>query len=147
MLRWRRPQDLIDVERLLYLFSMISQLLVWEILWSRSSLEWRHTERNGVTNHGRLDCLLNRLFRRRSKKTWKLRVTDLYEGKPPVTEGFPSQRASNAETVSVWWRHHVARWLVFPVGRWGYVRTWFGFWLHTSKIINVFWRKISCLFK
>ena len=24
----------------------------------------------------------------------------------PVTHGFPSQRASNAENVSIWWRHH-----------------------------------------
>ena len=27
-------------------------------------------------------------------------------GNPPVTGGFPSQRASNAENVSIWWRHH-----------------------------------------
>ena len=25
---------------------------------------------------------------------------------PPVTGGFPSQRLSNAENVSIWWRHH-----------------------------------------
>ena len=24
-----------------------------------------------------------------------------------MTDGFPSQRASNAENVSIWWRHHV----------------------------------------
>ena len=24
----------------------------------------------------------------------------------PVTGEFPAQRASNAETVSIWWRHH-----------------------------------------
>ena len=28
-------------------------------------LQWRHYERGGVSNHQRLDCLLNRLFRRR----------------------------------------------------------------------------------
>ena len=39
-----------------------------------------------------------------SKKTSKLRVTGLFEGNPPVT---PSQRASNAENASIWWRHHV----------------------------------------
>ena len=27
-------------------------------------------------------------------------------GIPPVTGGFPSQRANNAENVSIWWRHH-----------------------------------------
>ena len=41
------------------------------------------------------------------KKTSKRRVTGLCEGNPPVTGGFPSQRASNAENVSIWWRHHV----------------------------------------
>ena len=52
------------------------------------------------------DCLLNRLFRRRSKKTSKLRVTGLCAGNPPVTGEFPSQMASYAENVSIWWRHH-----------------------------------------
>ena len=33
-----------------------------------SSLQWRHNERDGVSNHRRLDCLLNRFFRRRSNK-------------------------------------------------------------------------------
>ena len=52
-------------------------------------------------------CLLNRFFGRRSKKTSKLRVTGLCEGNPPVIGGFSSQRASNAETASIWWCHHV----------------------------------------
>ena len=72
-----------------------------------SSLQWRHNERDGVSNHRRLDCLLNRLFRRRSKKTSELRVIGFYEGNPLVTGGFPPQKASNAEKVSIWWRHHV----------------------------------------
>ena len=52
------------------------------------------------------DCLLNLLFRSRSKKTPKLRVTGLCAGNSPVTGEFPAQRASNAENVSIWWRHH-----------------------------------------
>ena len=43
------------------------------------------------------DCLLNRLFRWRSKKTSKLRFTGLCAGNSPVTGEFPAQRASNAE--------------------------------------------------
>ena len=35
---------------------------------SRSMRQWRHTERDGASNHRPLHCLLNRLFRRRSKK-------------------------------------------------------------------------------
>ena len=49
------------------------------------SLQWRHNERHGVSNRRRLDCFLNHLFRHRSKKTPKLRVSGLYGGKPPVT--------------------------------------------------------------
>ena len=49
--------------------------------------------------HRRLNCLAICLFRRTSKKTSKLGVTDLCEGNPPVTGGFPSQRASNVENV------------------------------------------------
>ena len=73
---------------------------------SVSTLEWRHNERDGVSNHQPHGCLLNRLFRRRSKKTSTLRVTGLCEGNSPVPGEFPAQRASNAENVSIWWRHH-----------------------------------------
>ena len=58
---------------------------------------WRHNEHDGVSNHQPHLCLLNRLFRRRSKKTSKLRVTGLCVGNSPVTGEFPAQRASNAE--------------------------------------------------
>ena len=61
------------------------------------SLQWRHNGRDGVPNHRRPYCLLRRLFRRRSKKTSKLRVTGFCEGDSSVTGGFPSQRASNAK--------------------------------------------------
>ena len=71
-----------------------------------NTLQWRHNERLGVSNHQPHDCLLNRLFRHRSKKTLKLRVTGFCEGKSPVTGEFPAQRASNAENVFIWWRHH-----------------------------------------
>ena len=57
-------------------------------------------------NHPCLDCFLNCLFRLWSKKTSNLRVTGLCEGNSPVTGEFPTQRASNAENVSIWWRHH-----------------------------------------
>ena len=69
-------------------------------------LQWRHNWRDGVSNNQGLDSLLNRLFKRRSNKTTKLRVTGLCEGNSPVTGEVPSQRASNAENVSIWWHHH-----------------------------------------
>ena len=46
-----------------------------------------------------------------SKKTSKLRVTGLCVGNSPVTGEFPAQMASNAENVSIWWRHHVS-WVI-----------------------------------
>ena len=46
-------------------------------------------------------------IRHRSKKTSKLRVTGLSAGNSPMTGEFPAQRASNAENVAIWWRHHV----------------------------------------
>ena len=76
---------------------------------SSTTLQWRHNGRDGVSNHQPHDCLLNRLFKRRSKKTSKLRVTGLCAGNSPVTGEFPAQRASNVENVSIWWRHHEKR--------------------------------------
>ena len=73
---------------------------------SHNALRWCHNGRDSVSNHQPRDCLLNRLNRRRSKKTSKLRVTGLYAGISSETGEFPAQMASNAENVSVWWRHH-----------------------------------------
>ena len=69
-------------------------------------LQWRHNEHDSVSNHQPHDCLLNRLFGRRSKKTSKLRVTGLCAGNSPGTGEFPAQMASNADNVSIWWHHH-----------------------------------------
>ena len=70
----------------------------WGVCWmvdlngcpSALTLEWRHYQGDGVSNHQPHDCLLNRLFRRRSKKTSKLRVTGLCPGNSPVTGEFPT---------------------------------------------------------
>ena len=70
------------------------------------ALRWRHNGRGGVSNHQPQDCLLNRSFRRRSKKTSKLRFTGLCVGNSPGTSEFPAQMASNEENVSIWWCHH-----------------------------------------
>ena len=73
---------------------------------AKKTLQWCHNGRDGVSSHQPHECLLNRLFGRRSKKTSKLRVTGLCEGNSPMTGEFPAQRTSNAENVSIWWRHH-----------------------------------------
>ena len=71
-----------------------SPALSRELYWP---LQWRHNGHGGASSHQPRDCLLNRLFRRRCKKTSKLRVTGLCAGNSPVTGEFPAQRASNAE--------------------------------------------------
>ena len=48
-----------------------------------TTLQWRHNGRDSVANQQHHDCLLNRLFRRRSKKTSKLRITGLCAGNSP----------------------------------------------------------------
>ena len=70
------------------------------------SLQWRHNGHDGVSNHQPYDCLLNRSFSRKSKKTSKLRVTGLCTGNSPMTGEFPAQMASYAEIddVIMWMR-------------------------------------------
>ena len=82
------------------IFSFHSCALQWR--------DWCHNRRDGISNHQPRQCLLNCLFRRKSKRTSKLRVTGLCEGNSPVTGEFPAQMASNAENVSIWWCHHGA---------------------------------------
>ena len=82
----------------------------------QEALLWRHNGHDGVSNHQPHECLLNRLFRRKSKKTSKLRVTGLCVGNSPGTGEFPAQMASNAENVSIWWRHHIFMILISTMG-------------------------------
>ena len=82
-----------------------------------SPLQWGHNGRDGFSNLQPHDCLLNRLFRRRSNKTSKLRVTGLCAGnspgpvnsphKWPVTRKmFPFDDVIMAESVPMPWPHH-----------------------------------------
>ena len=70
------------------------------------TLHWRHNDHGGISNNQPHECLLNRLFRRRSKKTSKLRLTGLCAGNSLGTGELPAQRASYTENVSILWRHH-----------------------------------------
>ena len=60
-------------------------------------LHWRHNDHDGVSNHQPRGCLLDRLFRRRSKKTSKLRVTGLCVGNSSGPVDSPHKRASYAK--------------------------------------------------
>ena len=125
----KKPQNTNDITLRVYISSVASPLLKHcqslpahggDHLWSNNNtgphtsmnhiwiiaLRWHHNKHDGISNHQPHNCLLNCLFRRRSKKTSKLRVSRLCEGNSLVTGEFPAQRSSNAENVSIWWCHH-----------------------------------------
>ena len=54
------------------------------------TLQWRHNGRDCASNHQLHHCLLNPVFRRRSKKASKLRVTGLCVGNSMVTGESPA---------------------------------------------------------
>ena len=56
------------------------------------ALQWRHMDIT-TSQHRQLHCLFNPLLRHTSKKTPELRFTGLCKSYPPVTGGFPLQRA------------------------------------------------------
>ena len=105
---------LIIIDQCLYSVLCQKSLNKWCMIYFLNSLKqtkplplpWRHNRQDGVSNHQPHQCLLNRLFGRRSKKTSKLRVTGLCLVNSPETDKFPAQMASSAENVSIWWRHH-----------------------------------------
>ena len=71
------------------------------------TLQKRHNERDGVSNHRRFDCWLSRLFRHRSKKTSRLRVTGLCGGNSPVTGEFPTQSGKCFRLMTSSWFNHI----------------------------------------
>ena len=89
------------------LAKLYSKWVTSVIFFHMTPLRWRQNGRDSVSNHQSHDCLLNILFRRRSKKTSKLRVIGFCAGNSPGTGEFPAQMASTVENVSIWWRHHV----------------------------------------
>ena len=105
------------------------------------SLRWRHNECDSVSNHQPHDCLLNRLFKRRSKKTSKLRVTGLCAVNSSGTGEFPAQMASYAENVSIWWRHHVG-WNVT-----GRSEIWWKLYIHHAMNSDLTGRNTACLYQ
>ena len=75
--------------------TMISHRLTFE---GAAALQWRHNERDGVSP-------VSLMFAQAQVKKKVPRQWPLWE---ESTGRFPSQRASNAENVSISWRHHDA---------------------------------------
>ena len=105
----------LNIQVITTIFHLGSVILTIPAKW-RLNIQWRHNGRDGVSNHQPHQCLLNRLFGRRSKKISKPRVTGLCVGNSPGIGEFPAQMASDAENVSIWWHHHaIACWMVLPM--------------------------------
>ena len=78
------------------------------VQWTNESLQWHHNERNGILNQRRLNGLFAQPFvwAQIKKNIKALRHWPLW-GEFTGARWIPSQRGSNAENVSIWWRHHV----------------------------------------
>ena len=88
----------------IYQYRMVTtyHFMAWLLIGWQHTLQLRHNDHNGISNHQPYSCLLNRLFRHRLKKTAKLHVTGL-------CGEFTSDRwisCTKAENVSIWWRRH-----------------------------------------
>ena len=109
---------------------------IWFMLRSNficlGALWWRHNDHDSVSNHQPHECLLKRLFRRRSKKTSKLRVTGLCVRNSPGPVNSPHKGPVTRK--------------MFPFddvimerGPW---KTWIPFHTHRNRV-NVWWWEIA----
>ena len=79
---------------------------LWYWLCKVDTLQWCHNGQDGVSNHQPHNCLLNHLFKAQIKENTKApRHWPLY-GECTGDGEFPTQRAGNAENVSISWCHH-----------------------------------------
>ena len=67
-------------------------------------ITWRHNGHDGASNHQPHDCLP--IIQAQIKESIKATCHWPLWGDSPVAGEFPSTKASNAESVSIWWRHH-----------------------------------------
>ena len=92
--------------------------LVVGTLWEPGRFRWKlhpsietwpliSTSNRGETTLPNVRIVYSNVYSGRWKKASRRRVTGLCGGKSPVTSEFPAQRTSNAENISIWWRHHV----------------------------------------
>ena len=72
------------------------------------SVHWRHNGCDSVSNHQPHDCLLRQpLIQTQIKENIKAPCHRPLCGEFTGDRWIPAQMASNAENVSIWWRHHV----------------------------------------
>ena len=69
------------------------------------TIQWRHNERDGVSNHMR-SLFAQPFVQEEIKKHQSSALLPLVRGIRRWPVDFPSRRASNAERVFIWWCHH-----------------------------------------
>ena len=84
MLKTRIFYEMNTIQKLMKNYLLIIETEQSEVKPDQSNnaveLQWRHNDRHGVSNNQPHDCLLNGLFRRKSKKTSELRITGFVKG-------------------------------------------------------------------
>ena len=115
-------------------------------LYSLFPLRWRHNGHHCVSNHRSLGCLFYTLFKPTSKKTSRPALLVLCEENSPLTGEFSSQRTSNAENVSIWWRHndnhYICVWLPWnhvEMGCRGDEFSFYHFYMTTENAVHLYW--------
>ena len=120
----QRHHWLYRLNRYQYFMMMVFNYLCHLIV----ALQWHHDEHNGVLNHRRVNCLLNRFFRCRSKKISKLRVTGLCEGNSAVTGGFPHKGPVTRKMfhlmTSLWWIYMKCKCMFMFLQRIQHAKSW-----------------------
>ena len=72
---------------------------------TKRPLHWRHNDHDGVLNHQHHGCLL-KCYSDADQRKHQSSASLAFCGEFTGTGEFPAQRASYAENVSIWWRHH-----------------------------------------
>ena len=67
------------------------ECVLHEVYLPKTAFQWRHNQRYGISNYQEIS---------------KSALPAFCEENPSVTGGFPSQRAGNAESVSIAWCHN-----------------------------------------
>ena len=70
--------------------------------WPAKNLLVMSHEHLSILNHHQLNCLFYCFLSLTTKHSLKLHITGLCEGNPTVSDGFPLQRANDAESISMW---------------------------------------------
>ena len=124
---------------------LVAQGLHWNMGASHlSCLPSSHYEGVGVSNHQPRNCLLNCSFKAQIKENTKAPRHWPLCGEFTGDRRIPAQRPSNAENVSIWWRHHGVSLLLDWI-LWRTARAWIEGFALISQVKMLFYGKCSVI--